>query len=62
MLSPHLPRHPDDLPTRLVVTEEGPDPSPELATNAATLQPSSSAPAVPSACPTVGRAGAVAGP
>jgi hypothetical protein len=47
----------EDLPTRLVVTENQPCPSPELVTIAATLRHTSSSPAVPSACPTVSRAG-----
>jgi hypothetical protein len=46
------------LPTRLVVTEDGPHPSPELVTVAAPPEPGSFSPAVPSACPIMGRAGA----
>ena len=46
-----LPRPPaKDLPTRLVVTEDEPHPSPELVDFAATLEPGSSSPAMPSTC------------
>jgi hypothetical protein len=47
-----------DLPTRLVVTEDEPHPSPELVTVAAPPEPGWFSPAMPSACPTVGRGGA----
>jgi hypothetical protein len=46
------------LPTRLTATEDGPHSSPELVTVATRLRATSYSPAVPSACPTVGRAGA----
>ena len=53
-----LPRASGDLPTRLVVTEDEPHPSPELVTVAAPSEPGSFPPAVPSTCPSLGRAGA----
>jgi hypothetical protein len=46
------------VPTRLVVTKDGPHPSPELATIAGRLRATLCSPAVPSPCPSPGRTGA----